>query len=341
MLKSLSAAVAIATVATSGLLFAPVSNQSHNTSSLSNGPTLSALKVDIAKSVTSSKTPNLSTSIPPVTSFTGTNTPVLESNFPWACQPASATATIPPNASTTCAFGDTSSKTIVLLTGDSQSETWLAALNVAGMRLHFKVVYLDEPGCAPWGNPNPSNFLIYATVTVAACNVWRRSIETYAKRLKPKFVILDGRAYPIGHNIDKEANATDFNARLLASVKAFRATGAKVLIPSPLPSYNEFRVVPGYTPGNCLTSVRPITKCEYPPTGLIDPIALKGEESMVHKHLATLVTITPLMCTKSKCALFVNASDGSHLVFWDRDHLNTYYSTWIGRAFAAIIKPAL
>ena len=188
---------------------------------------------------------------------------------------------------------------------------------------------------------NPPSFLIYGTITVATCNVWRKSIETYAKTLKPKIVILDGRAYPIGHNEDVEASPTDFDARLLASVEAFRATRAKVLILSPLPMYNQFRVASGYTPGNCLTSVTPITKCEYPPTTLIDPIALKGEESMVKKHLATIVTITPLMCTAKKCALFANASDGSHLVYFDSYHLNTYYSTWIGRAFTSILKPAL
>jgi hypothetical protein len=330
----------IAAAAALALLLTPARSTT-TTLDLSNGPSLTALKSDIAKSVVSTKTPNLNTSIPPIVSLTGSNTPILEAHFPWECQPSSGSATIPPNASTACAFGDTTSKTLVLLTGDSQSSIWLAALNVAGRDLHFKIVYLDEPGCAPWGNPNPPSFFIYGSITVATCNVWRHSIERYAKTLKPKFVILDGKAYPIGKNEDVEANATDFDARLLASVHAFRATGAKVLILSPLPTYNRFRVGPGYTPSNCLVSVTPITKCEYPSTKLIDPVALKGEESVAHKHLADLVTITSLMCTTKRCALFVKASDGSHLVYFDSWHLNTYYSTWIGRAFTSLIKPAL
>lgn len=336
MLKAL-----IAAASALALLLTPASGRSPTTLNPSSDPSLAVLKSDLAKSVVSTKTPNLSTSIPPITSLTGSVPPVLGANFPWQCYPDSGSATIPSNASTACVFGDATSKTLVLLTGDSQSATWLAALNVAGKDLHFKIVYLGEPGCAPWGNPNPPSFFIYGSITVGTCNVWRHSVERYAKKLKPKFVILDGKAYPKGTVEDVEANATDFDARLLASVNAFRATGAKVLILSPLPMYNKYRVGPGYTPSNCLTSVTPITKCEYPSTKLIDSVALKGEESVAHKHLALLVTITSLMCSTKRCALFVNASDGSHLVYFDQWHLNAYYSTWIGRAFSSLIKPAL
>jgi hypothetical protein len=74
---------------------------------------------------------------------------------------------------------------------------------------------------------------------------------------------------------------------------------------------------------------------------MIDVVANTGERKVAAEHLVTLVDITPLLCTSKGCPLFVRASDGTHLVYFDIDHLNTYYSTWVGRAMAALLKPVL
>jgi SGNH domain-containing protein len=306
-------------------------------------PTLTKVKTEIAASVRIKKAPNLATSIPPLEkAVTDVAPPIFMPHgktFPSACYNDQA-ALPPTNAATACVWGDADASNAVLLTGDSQAGMFLPSLDTAGKILHIKVIFLAKVGCAPWGNPNPPSFVIYGSVTVAACDAWRHAVVADVPRLHISTVLLDGRAYPIGWDGDVEANLTDLESRMKAEVTAFQGAGVKVVFLSPLPSYNQI-LLNGLTPTSCLLSGSPVTSCEFPPSKLLDPVTVTGEEATAAATGAKIAVTTPLFCTQTKCALFVKATNGSHLVYSDQDHMNKWYAQWIGPALEQILKPLL
>ncbi len=303
---------------------------------------LSQLETAISVSVASKVSPNLNSTIPPLSKVSAPGNPPVEipagHKFPWSCYPDSAGLEPPSSAATTCAWGDVSSSQTVLLTGDSQAASWLAAMNVVGIELHFKVVFLGEPGCAPWGDPNPPSFVLFGTVTSSSCDTFRQNILAVAKSIHPSLVLLDGRAYPKGSDEDVKANLSDFEKRVTKIVSEYKAINTKVAILGPIPFYNHL-TFDGKTPAYCLGYVSPITSCEFSPKVMIDPIALGGETAVSKSQKVIFVNTEKLFCTNARCALFVKSSDGNHLVYLDQYHMNRWYSAWIGHALSQLLEP--
>ena len=279
------------------------------------------------------KAPDLTTTIPPVLSMATPAAPEGR-RIPAACYPNTPAARPPAGAATTCAWGDRTAKRVVVLTGDSQAAMWLSALSVAGQTLHFKLVMLAEPGCAPWGSPNPAGFVIFSNVTVANCDAWHHAVVAASAALHPALVIMAGRAYPHGADQDVTAPLGDFEARASSAVAAYKAAGLKVALFSAFPSYNSHRT-PGLTPAYCLAYVTPITTCELSPATMLDPTSTVGLRAVAASEHVALVNVTAMFCSKSRCAIFVRASGVSHLVYFDPVHMNHWYSNWIGDALAS------
>ena len=51
------------------------------------------------------------------------------------------------NATAPCIFGDTTSRTTVVLMGDSHAEHWLPAVDRIGRERHWKIVAMVKPAC--------------------------------------------------------------------------------------------------------------------------------------------------------------------------------------------------
>ncbi len=300
------------------------------------GPTLQQLQTSIAGSATLAAPPSLVHSIPPLAGMNPGDASISPNRS--GCYGATVKTSIPSNAVTLCAYGKTTSKTIVLLTGDSQAGMWLPALDVLGKARNWRVVFLAKSGCTPWGNPNPPSSIVFGSVTVANCASFVANVRSWAATAHLNSVILAGRA------IGKGGFGTTLDPNtLLAGIQdetaAFVATGAKVVVLGPIPSFNEKTT--SLTPSSCLAAIRPLTLCELAPGALVPQVELSATRAAAVVGKVGIVDVTPLFCTTEHCALVVQAPSGNHLVYFDNHHINRFYSAWVATALGTLLSPAL
>jgi hypothetical protein len=296
-------------------------------------PTLAQLESMISHSVDINHSPNLTTSIPPLLSIESNDG--TATNMPTQCYSTADDPPIPSNADTLCAFGDKSSARSILVFGDSQSAMWVPAMNVVGVTLGWKIVYLGKPGCAPWIDPKTVDFLGHSRT---GCMDFTQNVIRFANRTKPRVVI------PIGLSGDYGRGQYPTFAESKADIdklgNELKPSRASLLFFGEIPWYSSDYTK--YTPATCLA---------YQSTNLI-PCLVTPKEQFSNSFVQDLATfansaggqylnINPLFCTKSRCALFVKALDGSHLIYQDAFHMNRWYSEWIGNALATLIKPLL
>ncbi len=304
-------------------------------------PSLSALKVDIYRSVSIQSTPDLTKTIPPLTSMSGADaslTPIRSQCYPGS---ASVVSGVPSHAATICAYGDTSATRTMLLTGDSQAGMWLPAFDQLGRDLGWKVVFLAHPECPPWGVPNPPRWIIRGQFTVSDCSAYQVYVQRWVRSAKPQVVLLAGRAHPVGSNANSPLDPAVIGPRVLDATKAFNVPGVKVITLSPMPSYTPSWTP--YSPTTCFAYIKPITKCLGTPVEMTSPVLLKAEQDAARSLSTTLLNINPLFCTAKLCALFVHdpVSNSSRLVDYDNFHMNRYYAVWISSALESLIAPKL
>ncbi len=302
---------------------------------VSKPPTLVALKSAIAASVKITKTPDLTKTTPLLTKMTVLDATLAPIRF--SCYADSSITTVPSNAGTFCAYGDTKAKRTILLTGDSQAGMWLPALNAIGKSMLWKIVFLAKPGCAPWGNPNPSSYDIIGPVTVGVCNTFNANIQAWAVKNKPKVVLLDGKGYALAPATVPDVATLE--GEIATTAATYKVGGSKVIVLSPIP-----RFLPSLTvnsPSTCLELVNPITNCEFAPNKFIPQSELTAESAEAAAKAISLAVVTPLLCTSAHCALFVKTSTSVHLVFYDTSHINSTYAVFISSALATILKPLL
>jgi hypothetical protein len=302
-------------------------------------PSLSQLEALVATSVAIKATPNLANTLPPLLKMTSKDASISPSRS--KCYPASASSnvTIPIDAGAQCAYGDTASSHILLLTGDSQAGMWLPAFDQMGRTLGWRIVFLAHPECPPWGVPNKPNWVIQGGFTVAQCTSFDHNVVAWAAKNSPNAVVLAGRAHPIGSIATKPLVLSILQPRVSSAIQAFHAITSRVITMAPLPAYTPDWTK--YTPSTCLAYIKPITKCEGSPTQMVSPVLLAAITN-ASKAAGTLVlSPTPLLCTSQKCALFIKDSAGIHLVYYDELHINRYFSAWIADALTTLISPDL
>ncbi len=302
-------------------------------------PTLIQLEALVASSVTIKTTPNLATSIPPLVSMSSKDASISPSRP--NCYPGSGSTSlsVPSDALTQCAYGETSSPRIMLLTGDSQAGMWLPAFDVMGQELGWRVIFLAHPECPPWGVPNKPNWIIQGHFTVADCTAFNKNVVAWATKNSPNVVVLAGRAHPVGSIATKPLVLSIVQPRVSDAIKSFQAAKSRVITMLPLPQYTTDWSK--YTPSTCLAYIKPITNCEGTPSQMVSAVLSQAIQNASKADSSFTVSPTSLLCTKSKCALFIKDSSGVHLVYYDALHLNRYFSAWIGDAVASLMVPVL
>ncbi len=321
--------VLVALVATATLMPAALVGATTST------PTLQQVETDVAASV-SLTTIDPTTSVPPLLNLSRLDTSVAINP---ACYNTHATFVVPPSAGTLCAFGDTTAKRTMLLIGDSQAAMWSPTLRAYGVANKWKIVMLAKSGCGPWGDPNPSSYIIFETLTVAQCNQWNTSVANWAKSTHPKVIVLVGRGYPLGADRDKTPVLATLKSEMSTEVKHLTPSHARLIVVSPIPRFTPYSDT--YVPSDCESIPGSIQKCNLSPTTLIPGVELAAETYEAQHGAYKLALITPLLCTKKQCTIVTKDAGSIHLMYFDGSHVNSYWATWVLPAFSSILKPLL
>jgi hypothetical protein len=300
-------------------------------------PSLATVRADVAASVKLSSI-NPMTSVPPLAQLTSADEGVK--NLAGQCYNVDASFTVPTDAASTCQFGSPVAKRTVLLIGDSQSGMWSPTLDLYGHRMGWKVVILAKPACGSWGNPNTAITIIYKSMTVAQCNTFNGNVAAWAVANKPAVIVIVSRGYPIGKNQDVAPSLATLEREMNAEISRLVPSKARIVVISPIPRLTPFNSTYP-SPSACESIPVFFSRCQIAFSKAIPSAEIAAEKYELALHRIRLVDITPLFCTSLKCTIVTKDASGLHLMYWDADHIQRYFGTWIEPAFASILQPQM
>lgn len=331
-LSKVLTAVALA----SAVLSAPLLS-SAGASAVGARPTLAQLESEIAQSAKIKASPSLNTLVPKLQSMSEADVTMIP--MPSECYgswPPSAPQPVPTNAATACAWGDRAAKRSIFLFGDSQAAMWLPAFNALGKDLGWKVLFLAKKSCSPWITSSRSNYGDGTSVlSNSACQTFVKNAIGFAKSVHPTIVIPLGLALLVAS--EKTVTSSDEKTAVLKTVKALRASGAKILFLAGMSS-----MFSGVTPQQCLTvHVSDLPACEVTVSEIKTYVQYSGLVSAAALAKVDVVPTLKLFCAKKVCPIVVRAGSVEHLVYFDLGHMNNTYSAWISGALETLMKPYL
>lgn len=293
-------------------------------------PSLATLEKYISTSVKIQNAPPSSGTYPPYLSLSFSQT-IWPRTYVSPCYVYNAVKKVPPNPRAACSFGDVAAKRMILLTGDSQAGSWLAALNTFGETSHWRIVFMAMAKCAPWGSGASGDVILYGSVTAQDCDNFREGVLVEARHMHPNVVAL------IGNGFGSQSTLT---SQVLSIARKYEATGAKVLFFRPVPQYLPY--VTSASPVNCLLlHGSDVPGCLQPPSVVINGEYVAAFRAVAPKVHGSLIDTTPLFCSKSKCAIYVFDGSKRRMINSDNTHINYYYSAWIGTALGQLLKSSL
>ena len=207
-----------------------------------------------------------------------------------------------------CRVGDTTSRKMIVLIGDSHAMMWLPAVLEMAWRDGWVVVPLLRTGCMPnrWiTNEGPSS-----------CRVWYRWAMREARSLHPRITLVGGS---IGERPSSAVRAAADGT--IAMATALEPSGAVVVIGDP-EGLSE-------NPTDCVLSAHAsMASCTttWPPATLrpYDRVAATT------RHLGIgFIATRGLFCFERQCPAVI----GHTVAYWDNSHITAAYAVEIASAF--------
>ncbi len=228
----------------------------------------------------------------------------------------------------TCAFGDTSSSTTVVLLGDSHAAQWFPALVRAATKNHWRLLSFTKSACAPadiavW---NPALNREYTE-----CAAWRSGVLKRIASEHPALVVVSlSRGYQLAIDGRSEPLATHRGAMqsgIVRTLEALDAISGKVALIAETPHQR-------LDPPVCLSAhMDDALDCATPLAKAIDVPFRDLERRAAKAAAATFVDATEWICPTDPCPVVI----GHILVNRDMHHMTATFN----RALADYLVGAL
>jgi peptidoglycan/LPS O-acetylase OafA/YrhL len=219
-----------------------------------------------------------------------------------------------------CGYGSATSRTTMVLFGDSHAAQWFPALERAAKVRRWRLTSLTKTTCPPvelsfWSPVLGRSF--------RECDQWRANMLQRIRTERPAVVVL-GAARHYGHVYRFQVYGPGWLSGLADTVRKLRATGARVVVLGPTPK-------PRVHVPDCLSQhLRRATACATPRAVAVNAPGVRAEQRAVQRAGGTYVNVTPWLCTTSTCPVVVD----NLLVYHDDNHLSTPYATWLAPLLA-------
>ncbi len=235
-----------------------------------------------------------------------------------------------------CVYGVATSRTTVVLFGDSHAAQWFPALERIARDKGWRLVSLTKSACTSadvgvWSSTYRRAY--------SECDAWRAAAFARISAERPALVILaDSRSVqPIvdGRPVDGDAARVAIRAGLGRMVRRLLPISGAVAIIGDTP-------IAPTDPPNCLSAnTAHVLRCATSLQAAIDPAWTAMERSVATTWGAAYVDPTRWVCPSSPCPAVI----GRYLVYRDTHHLATPFvtalSTRLARALPAPLARAL
>lgn len=225
------------------------------------------------------------------------------------------------DATGTCVFGDPSSRTVVVLLGDSHAEHWLPAMDRIGREHHWKVFAMVKPACPVSDMPELLNARLKRAYV--ECTEWRRRMLRRIVAMHPSAVVLSSYDHymPIEGSSDWRVTPETWREGLRRTYRLLSSAGINTLV-------IRGTLVPGFDAPACLSRAAArapfrLRSCEYARSEGLHPSAIAAQDDAARglSHIA-FVDMNDRLCASTRCGV---VQDGA-IVFRDDDHLTGTFS---------------
>ena len=226
-----------------------------------------------------------------------------------------------------CQFGDTESKTTIILFGDSHAAEWFPALDVIANQRGWRLVTLAKATCPPL------EISIYSPILgrqFHECDQWRAAVLGRIRAEKPLMVIA-GVARHYGPEYHFDVYGKQWISGLTTMVRELRAITPNVAVFGPTPK-------PDQDVPSCLSQhLTDVGACVQPLSGSLNTIGSLAERNAVIGVGWSYLPVARWLCTSSQCPVVVD----NLLVYRDDNHLTTTITTWLAPLVAAKLDTVL
>ena len=229
-----------------------------------------------------------------------------------------------------CVYGDTQSKTSVVLFGDSHAAAWFPALNLIGQQQHWRLVDLSKAGCPPAEVNVEFSGSLYTN-----CTQWRRNAMNQIAALHPALVITTWARYIDEPEARAQAGVPGgyggvWDNGVMAIFKFLKRNAAHVLFISDTPTLTQW--APDCVSGH-LSDVRP---CMTSRNASVRFSGIKAQELALAKRVG-IPRFDPasLFCTPTVCPVIV----GNIIMYRDNEHMTPQWSDFIAPVLADTLVP--
>jgi hypothetical protein len=230
-----------------------------------------------------------------------------------------------------CEFGDTTSSTTIVVTGDSHAAAWFGAFEEAAKANHWRLVMVTKSGCPTAdvsvykSDPGSRN------KPYPECNTWRKNAIAFIRNLHPTLVVFPmlSRRAAIGF---KKPALGAWQAGLERSISGVVGPGVKVLVLGDTPLTKGQQV-----PGCVAAHLSDVSVCANTRDKAVLTDRLAMEQAAAQAHGALFVDVSDWICSPTVCPVVI----GGEVVYRDEHHLTDRFSRYRSPQIAAAVQLAL
>jgi hypothetical protein len=225
---------------------------------------------------------------------------------------------------TDCRFGDVTSKTVVVLDGDSFAGMWFPALEWLATQDKFDLVLVARLDCP------------FALVPVSsACSTWQQNAVTFINGLKPKAIIATSEnIYPLKPS-EPQVTQAQFATGITNALHQFTTPSVEKLVLVGMPAVAFGSPAVAVEPNACISgNLHTLKKCDVSTSVGILASRVAADTGATKAAGGHAVSLTSLFCTSTTCPVVV---DGK-LVYADPFHVNTSYANLVKGALGQLLK---
>lgn len=234
-----------------------------------------------------------------------------------------------------CVWGDVTSRTTVVLFGDSHAGMWLSALAPLGRQHRWRVIDLTKSGCPPVEVSIAAWFL--GGAPYSACSRWRADAMAQIAALRPSLVIVSWSRWLE----EPEARAMPgvpggyggvWQDGVAATFGFLRHAARRVAFISDIPTL-------GASAPQCLSEHRSDVRACTPTLAAATLLpSVKAEElALARQEGVSAIDPTSWFCTPATCPVIV----GNILVYHDNSHMTKQWGRFIAPVLGAAIVPII
>jgi hypothetical protein len=226
---------------------------------------------------------------------------------------------------TKCDFGDTKSKELLVLFGDSHAQMWLPALVPIATEEHVKLALVWDPGCPA------ADVTVWSVTTHSVnkgCNPFRTKMIKQIKKADPFLVLLADRTSDVPGANNKLIADSVWQAGLETTISEVKSTTTKVAVIGDIDAFDASEVI-----AECLASN----------SNNVQACSVANPNPTTHEHVAAEMAAAsaehvaylnpqPWLCT-TVCSPVI----GNMVAYWDAFHVSSTYAEYLSSVWKSLL----